>query len=61
MTTPDADGGSDIVVNGGEFTCRTCLRGGFLFAGGNTTVKIIGGLFADSMATKNGGAVRPNA
>ena len=61
MTTPDAGEGSDIVVNGGEFTCRTCLRGGFLYAGDNTAVKITGGLFADNIATRRGGAVRPDA
>lgn len=50
--------GSDMVINGGEFTCRTCERGGFLYAGDNTTVKITGGLFLNNLATRRGGAVR---
>lgn len=57
MTTPDAGEGSDIDVNGGQFTCRTSARGGFLYAEDNTDVKITGGLVADNVSTRRGGAV----
>ncbi|CAN0514801.1 unnamed protein product, partial [Scytosiphon promiscuus] len=46
-----------MVINGGVFTCRTCSRGGFLYAGDNTTVKITGGLFSNNLATRRGGAI----
>ncbi|CAN0292075.1 unnamed protein product, partial [Laminaria digitata] len=48
--------GGDILVNGGEFTGGTCSRGGFLYAGDNTTVNITGGVFADNTVTRRGGA-----
>lgn len=49
--------GSDISIHGGNFTCRSSVRGGFLYAEDNTRVRITGGLIENNVATKRGAGV----
>lgn len=50
--------GSEIIVTGGEFTCRANRKGGFLFTGDESSARITGGLMANNLAARRGGAVR---
>ena len=53
----DADEGSEVNVDGGDFMCRSTERGGFLFAGDRARAKVTGGLVAKNVAVRRGGAV----
>ena len=52
-----AGDGSDISVRGGNFTSKSCERGGFLYAEDNTRVKITGGLVEKNLVSKRGAGV----
>lgn len=52
----DADGGSDVKVTGGSFTCKA-NNGGFLYASDGTIVEVAGGSITECTADENGGAV----
>lgn len=54
---PDALGGCNLNVNGGEFTCASTSNGGFLYASDGSRVTINGGLIANNVATKRGAGV----
>lgn len=47
-----------MTVSGGTFTCQSSARGGFLYAGDGTRVKITGAVVTSNLAGKRGGAVR---
>lgn len=49
--------GSNVTVNGGEYTCEAYSGGGFLFAQGGTNVKIAAGHIEENLAGVRGGAV----
>lgn len=48
---------SNATIAGGEYRCESDALGGFLFAEGDTRVRITAGLFAGNVAGENGGAV----
>lgn len=53
----DAAQQSNVTVDGGEYTCKATLNGGFVFAAAASRVKITGALVANNVAVRRGGAV----
>lgn len=57
LSLADASGGSDVSVEGGNFTCHATRNGGFLFAQDQARVNITGGWVSNNVADRKGGAV----
>lgn len=53
----DSYNGSNMLVDGGEFTCQSTKNGGFLFASDGSRVNITGGLIVNNTAARRGAAV----
>lgn len=53
----DAAHGSNVAVDGGEYTCKATDNGGFVFAAAASRVNITDVLAANNVATRRGGAV----